>query len=230
VILSDKVFQLTFLISLIAHGVILLQNPNFSIFQKAKKNNMLEMRYVKAQEKALNPVKLPALAKELPLKSAIKLGPENREKLYQKSRQIVADKDTFSRASSRPQADFIKPALIKPDITGIKKKITLPAIGVDKIDNPVYLNYYQMVREKIRRAAYQHYARPETGEVYLSFIIASDGYLKGLRIIDEKSSPSDYLKEAALQSVKEATPLPNFPKELDYPQLSFNIVISFEIE
>jgi TonB family protein len=86
------------------------------------------------------------------------------------------------------------------------------------------------VREKIRRAAYQNYTRIETGEVYVSFIISNDGYLKEIKLIPEKSSPIPYLRETALKSIKEASPFPNFPKDLDYPQLSFNVVISFEIE
>lgn len=126
---------------------------------------------------------------------------------------------------------FIKPVALKPDIIAVKKKITLPPIGVDKINNPSYINYYQIVREKIRRTAYQNYGRAEVGEVYLSFIIAKDGYLKETQVIEEKSSPNSYLKEVASRSINDASPFPAFPKELlDYPQLSFNVVISFEIE
>ncbi len=99
-----------------------------------------------------------------------------------------------------------------------------------KIDNPSYISYYQTVREKIRRCAYQNYNRNEIGEVYISFIISNDGYIKSVRLINEKTTGNDYLKDTALRSVKDASPFPNFPKELDYPQLSFNIIISFEIE
>jgi TonB family protein len=129
-----------------------------------------------------------------------------------------------------PKPSFAKPVLIKPDIIAIKKKITLPPIDLDKINNPSYISYYQIVREKIKRAAYQNYTRTEVGEVYLSFIISSDGYLNELQLKEEKSTASPYLKEIALHSIKDASPFPNFPQELDYPQLSFNVVISFEIE
>jgi TonB family protein len=112
----------------------------------------------------------------------------------------------------------------------IKKRISLPAIEMAKIDNPSYISYYQIVREKIRRSAYQNYVHSETGEVYISFIISNDGYILGVHLVEEKTSANDYLKNVALRSVKEASPFPNFPKELDYPQLSFNIIISFEIE
>lgn len=135
------------------------------------------------------------------------------------------NRETIQRESS-----FIRPALTKPDIIAVKKKITLPALDLDKSNNPSYISYYQIVREKIKRAAYQNYTRVEVGEVYLSFIISSEGYIREMRIVEEKSSFSPYLRQIALNSVKDASPFPNFSKDLNYPQLSFNVVISFEAE
>ena len=126
--------------------------------------------------------------------------------------------------------DFAKPSAARLDILAIKKKITLPPIEMNKINNPSYISYYQIVREKIKRAAYQNYTCRETGEITISFVISSDGILKDLRLLEERSSASEYLREIALRSVKDASPFPNFPKELDYPRLSFNLAITFEIE
>ena len=106
----------------------------------------------------------------------------------------------------------------------------MPPVDLDKINNPSYVSYYQIVREKIRRAAYQNYTHTDTGEVYVTFVISNDGYLKASRLVEEKTTAAAYLHDIALKSVKEASPFPNFPKELDYPELSFNVVISFEIE
>jgi TonB family protein len=225
---SDRVFQITFLISLITHSVILFQNANLSLFNKVKPEHSLEVSYVKPpqetkrEEKPYRPRKKEPFLK-LPLNVAIekKIPPPfiDREGIF---------KD--NRAMSQRQSAIAKPAFIRPDIIAIKKKITLPPLDLDKINNPSYINYYQIVREKIRRAAYYNYARTETGEVYISFIISSDGYLKEVRLMEEKSSLNQYLREVALRSVKDASPFPNFPKELDYTQLSFNVIISFQIE
>ena len=125
---------------------------------------------------------------------------------------------------------FSKPNFMNSEVMAIKKKISLPAIEMAKIDNPNYISYYQIVREKIRRSAYQNYTHNETGEVYVSFIISNDGDIKDVRLAEEKTTANDYLKNIALRSIRDASPFPNFPKELDYPQLSFNIIISFEIE
>ena len=136
----------------------------------------------------------------------------------------------MSRQPASKELVFTKPALAKPETIIIKKKVSLPPVDTAKIDNPLYLNYYQLVREKIRRAAYQNYSSNETGEVYITFIISNDGYLKDVRLVEEKSSANYLLREIALSSVKNASPFPRFPKDLDYPRLSFNVVISFEIE
>ncbi|MFH1640330.1 MAG: TonB family protein [Candidatus Omnitrophota bacterium] len=224
---SDRLFQISFLFSLIAHAVILFQNPHLAVFSSDKKEQKLEVRYIKntLQRKELT-VTSPSkeeLASKTQTRMALRrmTAPPyiDKEKIFTKSTEIVSQKSFFN-----------KPALVKPDIIAIKKKITLPAVDVSDINNPSYINYYQIVREKIKRAAYHNYARTEIGEVYLSFIISSDGSLRDIRLVEEKSSANSYLREIALRSIKDASPFPAFPKELDYPELSFNIVISFEIE
>lgn len=225
--LSNKVFQIAFLVSLITHGIILFQNTDLNIFPTHKKEQDLEISYVKEPKNALEPTKPVQLKKEPFLKipskiTAKKVSPPpfiDKENIFKRNHTSVL-----------PESTFVKPALVKPDIIAIKKKITLPPVNIDKINNPSYISYYQIVREKIRRAAYQNYTRTETGEVYLSFIVSFDGYLREVRMVEEKSSSSAYLRDIAARSVKDAAPYPSFPKELDYPQLSFNVIISFEIE
>jgi len=228
---SDRVFQITLLISLIAHTVILFQNANLNLFSNNKKDQKMEVSYIKEPKKELEPLKA-AAPLPVPKKEPFLKLPPNITAKKRTPPPFIDKQDLFNKRESNilPEPTFTKPAFIKPDIIAVKKKITLPPIDIDKINNPSYIGYYQIVREKIKRAAYQNYTHAETGEVYLSFIISCDGYLKEIRLSEEKSSSSSYLKETALRSVKDASPFPNFPKELDYPQLSFNVIISFEIE
>ena len=128
------------------------------------------------------------------------------------------------------QQAMVKPVTQKPDSFAVKKTVVLPAMDLGKMSNPTYISYYQFVREKIRRTAYQHYMKTDTGEVFLSFVIVRGGELQEVRIIEERSSSSTYLRELALRSIRGAAPFIEFPKELDYPQLSFNVIISFEVE
>lgn len=225
---SDRLFQVTFLVSLIAHGVILFQNSNLVTLPINKKERKLEVTYLRNLQESKAHLKPAPSKREQPLNLLSKITAEKKSippPFIDKETIFKVNKDSISG-----QSIFTKPILVKPDVIAIKKKITLPSVDTDKINNPSYISYYQIVREKIRRAAYQNYTRTEVGEVYLSFIISSDGYLKEVRPREDRSSPNPYLTEIALRSIKDASPFPGFPKELDYPQLSFNVVISFEIE
>ena len=124
----------------------------------------------------------------------------------------------------------------KPLIAGIKR-IHLPELKVnssltksDLPKNPVYLKYYRTIRDKIRRYAYYNYNRAYAGKIYISFLVTSEGNLKALKIIDEKSTSNDYLKEIAVKSIKDSSPFPPIPEKLNYPELSFNVIIAFELD
>ena len=123
-----------------------------------------------------------------------------------------------------------KPEFLKPEIIAVKKKVTLPSLIDEKITSPAYLEYYEIIREKIRRAAYQNYTFLIDGEAYLSFIILCNGQLKDVRINEDRSTEYTNLKNSAIKSIHDASPFPKFPEGLDYPELSFNVIISFEVE
>jgi len=224
----DRTFQITLLISLITHTIIFFNYPELVLLPERKKPVMVEVVYLK-NPPDFSKIQKQALPKEnlfLKLTSKIK----NLEKpIPAPSPDKNAIFNITKPALSREPA-FIKPLFIRPDVIAVRKKITLPPIDVNKINNPSYVSYYQLVREKIRRAAYQNYTHTETGEIYLAFLISDTGVLKDMRLIEEKSTPNYYLREIAMRSIRDASPFPPFPKELNYPQLSFNVIISFQIE
>lgn len=226
--LANRTLQIALFISFATHAVIVAQNPGYLFFSPQGKTGKIEVSYIKLPaDKPQGAGKTTAPRNEplLDLSSKISMNKRNPPPFI--------DREAFSKANMQAihrELPFDKPALIKPDIIAIKKKITLPQLDLGKIGNPSYISYYQVVREKIRRAAYQNYNRNETGEVYLTFVISNAGYLKEVRLVEEKTQAADYLKEIALTSVRNASPFPSFPKELDYSQLTFNVVISFEVE
>lgn len=232
---SNRLLRNAFIISISVHGAILLQSANFNPFLPAPKKQDIEVRYIKekSQDRSTSGVS-PKLSQP---KSFSKSDPFLRldSKIIAGNRvpppYIEQSKGYRSReALPNKPLGIPKPSFASSDLIAIKRKIALPPIEMAKINNPSYISYYQIVREKIRRSAYQNYTHNETGEVYVSFIISNDGSIKDVRMVEEKTNGNDYLRSIALRSVKAASPFPNFPKELDYPQLSFNIIISFEIE
>lgn len=226
----NRNLQVGLILSLVVHGVVLSQGAALNIFPGLHDKEEIKVSYVKNPQNLKSPPKYrPATGKREPF---IKL-PQNAQIVKQVPAPL-ANKDIFStpakQSIQRRDILSLKPTVAAPDVIAIKKKISLPPVGLDKINNPSYVSYYQIVREKIKRAAYQVHTKQETGEVYITFMISNDGYLKDVKLVEEKTQAATYLKAIALKSVKDASPFPNFPKDLDYPQLSFNVVISFEIE
>jgi len=224
---SNRVFLTAIIISTAVHGVILFQPSNLTLFSLNTKKKDVEISYLKA-------------TREKDTRSfTVKNQPLPRAAAKQKNQSSAApppyvDKLAMFRqdrdASGLPRPSFSKPALVSPDIIAVKKRIVIPPIDIKKINNPIYVSYYQTVREKIRHSAYNNFAQAEEGEVYLTFTLSSDGNIRDIRLVEEKSSPNLYLRKVGFASIKQASPFPNFPKELDYPQLTFNVIISFEIE
>jgi outer membrane biosynthesis protein TonB len=91
-----------------------------------------------------------------------------------------------------------------------------------------YINYYQLVREKIRsrlKNNYQHYKRE--GDVYLSFTLTQNGSLLTYSIDREKSTQDETLLNITAASLKAISPFPALPRSLSTSKMSFNIIISF---
>ena len=213
--------------------------PGFGIVPRKPEMVQVEVKYIEAKKEEARPPeasrpkqgiknRLEPLFKIPPLASgasAVKVPSpfSGKQELFDKKKDIGAG----ARA-------FAKPALLKPDMGAVKKKITLVAPddnpNLNKVSSPSYIGYFQLTREKVRRILYQRYSYTEEGEIYLSFIVASDGMIRDVRVDEERSSASPYLREIAIASVREASPFPPFPKDLEYPELSFNVVVSFEIE
>jgi len=113
----------------------------------------------------------------------------------------------------------------------MSRHISVPMIKAEKIDNPKYLSYNENVRQLIKQQAYRFVDSPQfrAGQVYLSFVLGQDGALHDLQVIEGRSHADDFLKKAGLRSIQNAHPFPPFPSELKYPELTFNVVISFEV-
>jgi protein TonB len=220
--LSEDFFYFALLISLAVHlsigGGSLLVKSNSSAVIKKKK---MEVIY-KAPMKEEPQMKL------------------NKNKLAEKPKkeEKIALRDPLSSVA------LVKEHIVKPDALKVyervpekmksfnmtaKKTVSVPALQSEKINNPSYANYYSLVRGRIKQRAYFNYSEYYAGEVYLTFILTSEGSLKEVQIIEEKSTGGQYLRTIGLKSIKEATPFPPFPKELNYPELTFNVVISFQV-
>jgi len=221
--MSDRFFAIALVISLAIHSIIFLRMPFIDFMRRNNAIISVKVAYLK------NPPPLPEqkTRRELPDRRKdnsrfINSANINRKEFFDREKRALNPKI--------PQY-LSKPAPLSEPMPVFRKKISVPPLDEgSKINRPSYNSYYELIREKIRHSAYQNYSSSETGEVYIAFVILSDGSLKEVRYIEEKSTPSYYLKDISLRSIKAAAPFPAFPQDLDYPQLSFNVLISFQLE
>lgn len=225
---ANRVFQAALIISLAVHGAIFVQNAHFNLWQRPKDNEKMEVRYVKKEERRL-PRRTFSIPKNDPL---LKISSDIAIKA-QTLNKIIGHNPLGHENNISVREHFIKkPDLIKPDVISVRKKITLipPPAEPKKPQGTTYISYSDVLYEKIKRALHDNYKGSQTGEEYLDFVIDKEGNLKEMRIRDERSAPSQFLKEIVFKSVKDSLPFPPFPKELDYRELPFSVVISFQSE
>jgi hypothetical protein len=90
--------------------------------------------------------------------------------------------------------------------------VTVTPITSEKVNSPIYTSYQDRIRESIKERVYANYSHLDRGNVYLTFIIASDGSLKDYQIIDGKEAH-----------------FPPFLKGMTLPEYTFNIEIEYQV-
>jgi outer membrane biosynthesis protein TonB len=123
--------------------------------------------------------------------------------------------------------DLTKPQILEKPIKEITISEISPANQSLK-NNPAYMDYYRLIRERIRANAYANYNYNKKGEVSLTFLIFHDGSLHDVSLNPESIEDAT-LRKIAIKSVKESAPFPSFPAELQkYSKLQFKIPIYFK--
>jgi len=221
---EDKVFHYALVASLLIHiGLFAkISYANRNLFKKPL--NTTEIVYQKFKVNERHNVKVEEIGREKNKRA------EKDEKILLKKKALS---DRLKEDVSKIASAFKirKRKITKMDYS-VKRKISIPVFQSEKGANPKYSHYHQTIRRKIKERAYFYVDNFdfETGEVYLTFALLADGTLKEVRIIESKTSANEYLRGVGLRSIKESSPFPPFPKDLNYPELSFNVVISFELQ
>ncbi len=214
--LSDKSFRAALIISFMAHSMLFYQPISSKIIPAKKPLNQLEVTYYSSKNL---PKPTPIETKEHKI-IMVKVDKLKTDILSRKE-AIKKGKDPFKNEV------VIKPQPSREDVFIQNVASVSQETALNK--EPLYIGYYQIVREKIRQAATHNYERhSDTGEIHVFFMLNSEGLLKNLSVNKENSSGIKFLQDVALKSIKDASPFPRFPEELNRDQLSFNVIISFE--
>ncbi len=107
-------------------------------------------------------------------------------------------------------------------------EITTRANELSKQDHEDYIQYYELLREKVKHTAAAHYRRSYgEGGVEIIFTLSKNGFLEKASIDDRKSVKNAFLRQSALKGLKAAAPFPPFPETLNAEELTFAIAIIF---
>ena len=169
---------------------------------------------------------------------------------------IAANKEVVLKRPETPQIDIQKKVTVKPrpalQVKADNRKITKSSRLKERTksrkrdavkdsskeavkkeaqlkQSKDYVNYYQLIREKIRsrlKDNYRYYNRE--GEVNLSFVLTQNGSLLSYAIDRSKSTQDEALLHITAASLKAISPFPALPRSLSMSKMSFNVVISFK--
>ncbi len=220
--MTDNFIVKALFISLVAHTTLLwtaylvkINDPR----EKEIRKNRVEISY-----KAVP--KRPVDIKERPIRPAKRLDLSNRQKILSQGTIPV------SLVKKSPSLPFGMVEGAKPEHMRrmeLSRKVSIMPVSSQKINNPVYAAYNEMVRDRIKQRVYANYDQMDSGSVYLTFLVDAQGVLKVAKIIAEKTNASKHLQEIALRSLKEASPFPSFLKGMNLAEYPFNIEIQYQV-
>ena len=221
-LLSEDFFYMALLISLAVHlsiggGSLLVKGKSTAVVKKKRMEVLYTVPKKEDPQAKLSKDKLV----EKPVK-------EEKIALHDSLSSIALVKEHIVKPDALKVYERV-PEKVRSFNMAAKKTVSVPALQSEKINNPSYANYYSLIRGRIKQRANFNYSDNYTGEVYLTFILTNDGALKELQILENRTTGGQFLRTIGLKSIKEATPFPPFPKELHYPELTFNVVISFQV-
>ncbi|MBU1007286.1 MAG: TonB family protein [Candidatus Omnitrophica bacterium] len=216
---ENKIFQFALLVSILLHFVIFIGLPRMPFMPSPRSLQTVKITYYDIREepkKKMSAKKTEPIVKKLPdvTKKEILEPPKTAEKKAENLKPRPVPRKTASIEDAKEKT-FAKVIEEERDIS---KKAT-------------YISYYKAVRERIREWADENYPKNKRlaqGEVFLSFIVASSGELLQVRVVDEKSSSIPFLRNIAINSIRDASPFPAFPEGMSQYQITFNVIISFE--
>jgi hypothetical protein len=213
-------FRNAILISIVAHFALITPLYSIDLSKDAPdENRPMVVDYVSVKETPSVTVEKVAMSK------------------LQEPKRIVLAKEVTSNPTSgskKPSTQDQKKALQEKALPNGYMNKMATAKEQERIEAKIkttkdYVNYYQLIREKIKQKLKENYKYYNNeGDAYLVFTLRSDGALLAHDLLPDRSSPDQTLRHIATVSLIEAAPFPEFPKALAVQKLSFNVVVSFK--
>ena len=203
--LNDRVVRIAFVISFVGH-CLFLGMPGFNINPSQFKQPKDLMVKIEIEKPPLLP-KIDVMGEEKKLKEVI-------------------EKPKPPRPELEPEPQLEEVVIEKP----LKEPIEEMVEVVDPAQEAI-LRYQDMVKQRIEEVRkYPSWAKRQgiEGNVYLSFIVLSNGLSKDTEIIHP--SGSKILDEEAVATIKRANPFPPIPKEITQDFVFIEVTIVFTLK
>lgn len=230
---SKFFFAFSFILSCIVHLSFFIFTMTQSPKSESKKPlKSLEVTYqksiqVKKEEKKPEPPK-----NQLSTVKKVELPKQLKSISRGETQKLTFDKKLYdlNKIPKKMSIDKQIPAELKS--IDMKRDITVSMFKSDKMMNPSYLKLRSSVRDMIHRRVMSFKDHPdlESGEVYLTFVVSSDGVLHGVKIKESRTRASTFLRELSMRCIREVAPFPPFPPELNFPELTFNVLITYSVD
>lgn len=195
----DPLFRIAFAVSLLAHIAVIA--PVYLVSDKVDKpkTGMVELNYILIND--------PAIATD--------------EETYSSAKADKKMQDAEEeRASDVTVVDSLSPEELK-----LSYEIRKTASQGQEEREKAYLEYFNLIREKIRTRVYSAGCSSENGMVEVVFTLSGDGRL--IRVNKAISNLSRDIKMSVIHAIRRAQPFPPFPKELGKTPIMFSLAIKF---
>jgi len=216
---DNSTFKFALLASLLFHSIFFLTIPEIPFLPSKRSLGKIKITYYKIKEEP----------KKKKTSSRRKKKPIIRELPKVTKEDLLKPPKDIAKKAKRVNKD--KRSIVALEKVKEKKFESVVKEEKDRARKVSYINYYRAIREKIRRYADRNYPKARDlgeGEVFLKFVVSSNGELLQVRVVNRKSVKDPDLREVAINSVRDASPFPPFPKGMSQYQISFNLIMSFE--
>ena len=216
---DNSIFKIAFLASILFHSIFFLTIPETSFMPTRRSLEKIEITYYKIKKEEPKKKKTSSVIRKPIIKNLPKVTKE----------EVLKPPKEIAKEASKPKVEEKTTVALKK--VEEKKFETVIKEEKDTAKKVTYINYYRAVREKIRKYADRNYPKARDlgeGEVLLNFIISSSGELLQIRVVNGKSVKDPDLREIAINSIKDASPFPPFPKGMSQYRITFNLILAFE--
>jgi TonB family protein len=195
---TDPLFRAAFAVSLVAHIAVIAPAYFTSNTAERQESRQIELNYILINDASI------AMEEEL-------YSSDQDEDAVESSEQDRFSDITVMDSPSQQEVHLSEEIRAASQDTQQREK--------------AYLEYFNLIREKIRARVYSSSASSEEGVVEVVFTVSSDGRLVYINKADTTLSRG--IKKSVINAMRRAQPFPPFPQELGNRPITFSLAIKF---